>query len=226
MSFTPTDSLHVLEEYSEGDLEAAEVGASVLGEKMGLSSIGFSKRIKQEMEKSVASEVIKKLILEEIDDCYFENNPLWEYLIREDKGTMDIKYFLDYPIVGIGAPVDAFLPQVADRLGTDYVDVNHYEVGNAVGAVASGVIAKVEIIISKDPEENNFIFITPDEREVSQIEDEEEAMKYCKDKAKKIAVEKVQKAGGEDIEVEIQRESFSGYRGRVLVIGIGYPIGD
>ena len=39
------------------------------------------------------------------------------------------------PVVGIGAAARSLLPGVARRLGTEVVFPDHYEVGNALGAV-------------------------------------------------------------------------------------------
>jgi hypothetical protein len=48
------------------------------------------------------------------------------------------------PLVGIGAPAGIFLPPVADLLRTDLVLPPHYEVANAVGAVAANLVVEKE----------------------------------------------------------------------------------
>jgi N-methylhydantoinase A/oxoprolinase/acetone carboxylase beta subunit len=213
-----------LGEYLDGDRRAAEIGATILGKRIGVSPEEFSTRTKRAMEKGVGLEIVKKLILEEMGECDFEENSLWSYLVQDDTAYMDVDFDLEYPVVGIGAPVDAFLPQVAGRLGTEYLSVDHYEVGNAVGAVTTGVIGRVEMIVAKDHEEGHFVFITPAEREVSAIRDEEEAMEYGKKKAKRMAIEAVEEAGGEDVEIHVERERFLNNSGDIVVVGIGSPI--
>lgn len=49
---------------------------------------------------------------------------------------------LKVPLVGIGAPVRAFLPQVARALGVTAIFPDHYEVANAVGTVVSSVMVR------------------------------------------------------------------------------------
>jgi N-methylhydantoinase A/oxoprolinase/acetone carboxylase beta subunit len=51
---------------------------------------------------------------------------------------------LKVPIVGIGAPVKAFLPQVAQALGAEIVFPANFEVANAVGAAVGHVIIRRE----------------------------------------------------------------------------------
>jgi N-methylhydantoinase A/oxoprolinase/acetone carboxylase beta subunit len=54
---------------------------------------------------------------------------------------------LRQPIIGIGAPADIFLPAVATALHTDLILPEHFEVANAVGAIAGSVMVEEEILI-------------------------------------------------------------------------------
>lgn len=52
---------------------------------------------------------------------------------------------LTVPLIGIGAPVHVFLPDVARALGTTCLIPEHAEVANALGAVVGNIYATVEI---------------------------------------------------------------------------------
>ncbi len=61
------------------------------------------------------------------------------------------------PIVAIGAPVAAYMPQVARVLHTELVIPPHAEVANAVGAVVGGVVQRVEVMIERLPGEGGLL---------------------------------------------------------------------
>jgi len=49
---------------------------------------------------------------------------------------------LKIPLVGIGAPARAFLPPVAEALGTEILFPEYYQVANAVGTVVGSVVVR------------------------------------------------------------------------------------
>jgi hypothetical protein len=51
------------------------------------------------------------------------------------------------PIIGIGAPAGIFLPAVAEALYTELILPDHYQVANAVGAIAGSVMVEEELLI-------------------------------------------------------------------------------
>jgi len=54
---------------------------------------------------------------------------------------------LNKPLVAIGAPVEAYLPRVADQLDTELVIPAHADVANAVGAVAGSVVQRLQAML-------------------------------------------------------------------------------
>ncbi|KXB05633.1 hypothetical protein AKJ49_00375 [candidate division MSBL1 archaeon SCGC-AAA382A03] len=228
IAFTPTDTLHVLNEYIEGDQEIAKKSASVLAKRMNMNTIDFSTMVKKRFEKDVTQEIIKKLILETQSDCLFDDNPLWEWITEKQKDQLEIDFSLEIPIVGIGAPVKAFLPQVAQNLSTKYVEVPHYEVGNAIGAITSNIVAEIEVLIIEDSEKDEFIFFVQSreemiEREVKKFEKWKEALEYGEKKAKRIAKSRVEEAGGKNIKVKQYSKESLKNRMDITVIGYGPP---
>ena len=53
--------------------------------------------------------------------------------------VLDLHFTTKLPIIGIGAAAQYLLPQVAERLGTEVVFPDHYEVGNALGGVLMAI---------------------------------------------------------------------------------------
>jgi N-methylhydantoinase A/oxoprolinase/acetone carboxylase beta subunit len=61
---------------------------------------------------------------------------------------LDFSLTLRRPVVAIGAPVEAYMPRVAERLHTQLLIPPHAEVANAVGAVAGGVVQRQRVLIT------------------------------------------------------------------------------
>jgi N-methylhydantoinase A/oxoprolinase/acetone carboxylase beta subunit len=51
------------------------------------------------------------------------------------------------PIIGIGAPAGIILPAIAEALRTDLILPEHYQVANAVGAIAGSVMVEEELLV-------------------------------------------------------------------------------
>jgi hypothetical protein len=61
-----------------------------------------------------------------------------------------VQFTCTQDLVAIGAPVAAFFPQVAHRLDANLTIPEHAEVANAIGAVASEVIAHEKAVVRPD----------------------------------------------------------------------------
>lgn len=227
IDFTPTDLLHVLGIYEEGNLKNANSGAEIWARVVeDTVSVGrFCEKIKEDFERSVAREIVKKLIHETEPDCRFEQNLVWGFCTQHlNSGfPLSAQFNLSIPLVGIGAPAKAFLPRVGELLHTDFITVDHYEVGNAVGAVVSSVVSRVEVLVVEQPETEQFILFLPDEREIIPVDEEGEAMKVAEGRAREIVRLKVAESGGGEAKIKLRDRKFNHGRGKVKVIGIGNP---
>ena len=56
------------------------------------------------------------------------------------------------PLVGVGAPIHVFLPRVAKLLGTTAVIPENAAVANALGAIASQIVTKVQTRVKAEYE--------------------------------------------------------------------------
>jgi N-methylhydantoinase A/oxoprolinase/acetone carboxylase beta subunit len=110
---------------------------------------------------------------------------------------------LKRPLVGIGAPAATYYPEIARRLGTELIVPPHADVCNAVGAVAGGVLQRVEPLISQ-PIEGRFRVHLPDGvADFSPLEAAvERATAAATEQARRLAHE----AGAADPEIKIERE--------------------
>jgi N-methylhydantoinase A/oxoprolinase/acetone carboxylase beta subunit len=69
---------------------------------------------------------------------------------------------LRQPVIAIGAPVEAYMPRVAEQLSTELVIPPHADVANAVGAVAGSVVLKLQATIRPLDGDQRFRLHLPD----------------------------------------------------------------
>ena len=135
--FTPTDALHVLDRLDLGDRRPALLGAQVLADKLGLSPEAFCGQVLEKASATIATTILCALGNREVGPA------LAEFLHQSAPSPLiDIKVRVRPRIIGIGAAAPFLLPEVARRLGTEVVFVEHYEVGNALGAALMDTISK------------------------------------------------------------------------------------
>jgi len=166
-AFTPTDALHVLGRFTRWDVEAARSAATVLAGQAGLEVEAFCEQVVAGMARRVATELVSKVCEDAGVRPDWEGQPAAGFLLRQAlDGRLDAglqcAFSLPWPVVAIGAPVAAYLPQVAARLHTELVIPPHAEVANAVGAVAGGIIQRRQALISPLGDERRLRLYLPD----------------------------------------------------------------
>lgn len=228
IGLTPTDLLHAEGSYTRYNANASRYGVIHEANKMGMEPDEFIKFAKNKVIEKLTMELLKKLFLEENDTMDLDTvaTDLMMKAITHDIGKdYGCRIKLNKPIIGIGAPVEAYFPQVAKRLDTELILPKYSDVGNAIGAVTGSIIESIEILIkpfqgegsSEDP--RCFLFASFGKME---FEKKTEAIEFAKKKGSEIVIEKAKAAGADFVDVKIDMDakqfSFSeGYEGEVLI---------
>jgi len=160
-AFTPTDALHVLGRFTCWDVDAARLAATMLASQAGLTVEAFCEQVVAGMAQRVATEIVSKVCEDAGMRPDWAGQPLAGFLLRQaldDRGVEELQcsISLPRPVIAIGAPVVAYLPQVAAHLHTELIIPPHAEVANAVGAVAGGIIQRRRMLISPLGEEHEY----------------------------------------------------------------------
>ena len=137
IGFTPTDALHVLGEYLEWDVEAARIGASMLGRAFKQSPEAFSEDVKRRVSRNIAEDLMAYLI---------EGMPRNE-IDRVLPGKNFTHFSIGIPVVLLGGPVKAYVENLGKLVNADFRVPEYADVGNAVGALVGKGIKRVEILI-------------------------------------------------------------------------------
>lgn len=118
----------------------------------------------------------------------------------------DIK--LNLPVIAVGAPVQAYYPEVMERLKSELIIPKNSHVANAVGAITGQIIETVELLIR--PDTRGWILYTPWEKISHPCDNLDEGLAEIREKAlelaKQYAREQAEKNGAFDIEVHAEIE--------------------
>ncbi|MGQ9684136.1 MAG: hydantoinase/oxoprolinase family protein [Anaerolineae bacterium] len=216
ISFTPTDALHVLGLHAPWNGEAATLGAEMLGRRLGLSAQGFAAHIRDLVVDRLAAEVLGQIAAEEArDDRLLEGAGARFFLERalhpEHPSALQVDCRLRLPLAAVGAPVNAYFPQLAERLRCELLIPEQAGVANAIGAAAGSVLQTVEVLV--EPEYNvsgigGYTVHTAEEQRAYASLDE--AISYAREAGVRLARAAAARAGAEDAIVEEERTDQSG----------------
>ena len=154
---TPTDIMHRKGDFSRFNAEAAELGAQFVASCIDVSPNTLSDMVYDRVKEILYTNIVRLLI----EDAHpslrrGEFGSGLETLIAESwnaaknggsQGFLQFHFHTPAILVGIGAPIHIFLPDVARALGTRYAVPEHAGVANAIGAVVGNVIATCHIEI-------------------------------------------------------------------------------
>jgi N-methylhydantoinase A/oxoprolinase/acetone carboxylase beta subunit len=153
--FTPTDALHALGRLALWDEEAAGLGAKILAAQARRAPEALCQEVIEGVSRRAARALVSKVLSDESHLPQWEQEPTAALLLARALGDGDgteqglaCDLTLRYPLVAIGAPVEAYMPRVAQRLNTRLIIPPHAEVANAVGAVAGGVVQRQRVLIT------------------------------------------------------------------------------
>ncbi|HWR44533.1 hydantoinase/oxoprolinase family protein [Sporomusa sp.] len=209
ISLTPTDILHAKGTYHQWNREAAELGVEVLASRMRKSPKEFIRLVTEKIINELCITCLQSLVGCDEPNIKIKNTPDVMYFIqkalspKQDQG-FDCSFKINMPIVGIGAPVRAWLPAMAEKLNTSLIVPEHAEVANAVGAATGKIMETVKVLIKPGEKDGTYLLHAPWECKL--FEDLEVAVSYALDKAKKEAVLAANKAGAKEIELVVSHQ--------------------
>lgn len=235
ISLTPTDILHVLGYFEQWDTEAARLGVLIQANKINVEP--------KQMAEDFFDAIIKKLSMtilttltraegytEPLDDTKGSNIFL-DKILGQGKKLFECELKISMPVIAIGAPVGAYLPEVSKKLNCPLIIPEYAEVANAVGAATGKVIETIHCLI-KPGGEGGYIVHLPWQRKA--FIDLEDACEYGMKEAKNRARVNIKKAGAGDFELFADKKDIYGkiaanwadevyVETRIVVTAIGRP---
>ena len=201
---TPTDILAAEGSYTDYDAVASKAAVSLLAHSIGKDVPEFIREAKDEIVRKICRCIMDHMAragtgkedLSEHDLLAIE-----DAMNGEDSGG---RRELGLPMVGIGAPVGAWLPDVARFFSAELILPENYDVGNAIGAISSSVTEVVEIPVraafgdfSDRPE-----CVVYNGTEAFDFQNKDEAMDFAREEAGRIATVRATDSGALDVTLE------------------------
>lgn len=160
---TPTDIMHLTGDYCEWSLEAASTGSEIMAFQLGIGIDDLINRVNTTVKQKLYFNIVKMLL--ENENGQILKNGLSEqfmdlimmgYNDNEAPGKKEncqsgsyitCGFKTDLELVGLGAPVHIFLPDVANILNTRCIIPENASVANAIGAITGNVTAEETVIL-------------------------------------------------------------------------------
>ncbi|NTW72839.1 MAG: hypothetical protein HGA49_11455, partial [Eubacteriaceae bacterium] len=210
---TPTDMMHVKGDFDLFDTEAAVLGTEYLSQRLKKTPEEVAEMVYDKVKERLYFNIVR-MLLEDKYPHYKKNglDPNLEKLISNGwsyaKGNnsedfLQIVFQMPASLVGVGAPIHLFLPDVAKALGTKCIIPEHAGVANALGAIVGNITAIVQVEVKPDPEGGFIVFGKTGN---IHTHDYNEALKIATKEAKEAAKKEARSRGATgDISVSTER---------------------
>ncbi len=225
---TPTDLLHTDGRFQRWNTEAAEYALQSLCKYQFEEADTIRDRIWRQMTESILRTTLSFLTrlpaLEEQtqDDSlaeWFFKNSLYD--LHPDLATA---FSLRLPIIGIGAPAELLLREVAEKLNAELILPENFHVANAIGAVGGSVMVEEEILVYPVFSGDSLDVIAyrvQSKTDSEQIEDLEEALKHAREVAAERSLSAAIRSGADQPEISmfVENDGIDSYRVRGRAMG-------
>jgi N-methylhydantoinase A/oxoprolinase/acetone carboxylase beta subunit len=220
IGLTPTDVLHTMGTYIEYDPEPSRIGIDIQAKALDVSPEKLCATLRQMVIDKIATELLKKLVYEETGKIELNDVTMdfFKKFVTQNSGLdYSCRLSLHKKLIGIGAPVEAYLPEVAQKFSTELLLPQHMEVGNAVGAITGSIMEVVEILIRPKPglgvmEDPPCTMHSPVEKR--EFERYGEAIEYATQQGSDMATKRALDAGADSVEVLVENAAMRASMGK------------
>ncbi len=236
---TPTDFMHLKGDFDAYDPKAAEIAAYYLLRCMNRKLTEQElKRLCDEVydrvKKKLYCSLTRILLMDRYPDLREEGlGPQLEKIVarrweelkngKPAPGYFDLDFTTTAALVGIGAPIHIFLPDVARALGAECIIPPNAGVANAVGAVVGNISAEAEVELRPNHTADGIhgYFVCASDRQ-ELVRDRPKAEERCRALAAQLAEEEARKRGVVgDIRVTVEEENRTSIDSKGLSIDLG-----
>ena len=209
-SMTPTDILHVTNKLNLWEHRAAELGTAMLASRYRTTIDEFVKAVLDEIIMMLAGLTLDRLLAEEGATFSLPDEESGVYILKrilninnQVNKHVNFATSLKHPMIAVGAPVDAYFPNLAEKLNVELHLPEFADVANAVGTVSGKAVERTTILV-KPGEGGGFLVHMPQGREFFMIF--EEAIDFASKEGKKYVYSQAVEMGAVDIETMVERQ--------------------
>ncbi|MDD1772322.1 MAG: hypothetical protein LUQ09_05315 [Methanomassiliicoccales archaeon] len=185
VGITPTDYFCAEADSGYGNQKIAQKALYALADEAGMKYEDPCESIRWQICSRLLRSMLSHIVGTEIqEDGEGEIAVMGNDIVRPS-------FSLEIPVVGIGAPTKYFFDIIRDRIDGKFTIPEHYDVGNAVGAVCSSVYYKKQISIKAEKdqngtESNSLIYYLITDKGRMTFGTKEEAITYGQSYAQKV----------------------------------------
>ena len=154
---TPTDIMHIKKDFNKYSSKASLLGAEFVAFNLDITVEELCERVYKEVKRKIYINIVE-VCLENKYPNYMKNGVSEEVVMFANESfeaastgeiddLLNVQFKTNYSLVGLGAPINIFLDDVARMLGTEAIIPKHYEVANALGSVVGNISSTYSIII-------------------------------------------------------------------------------
>lgn len=214
ISLTPTDLLHASGEYDQWEKRASETAIAIAARQLGIEVDDFIHKAKEQFINQLTFAIAKSIVIFEGSNSekgIIDYDILRKGVFHEFGENLEMNLVLKKPIIGLGAPAAAWLPEVSRRLNAELILPENGEVANAIGAAAGNIRESVEVLIKYDPSILKYVVHGPwgKDRFVTIEEAKESARTYICQISEKLAHESDMEKYSVHIAEEIEYEDLN-----------------
>ncbi len=153
ISVTPTDILHAKGDYTQWNVDGAKAAVKLLATRFDMNMEEFIKWASALIVDELCYACLQSISNYEGNCFSLKEQAVARYFIEKQlfngKDTLlTCSMKPQIPIIGIGAPVKAWLPLMAEKLDARLVTPKNPEVANAVGSATGKIMETVKILIN------------------------------------------------------------------------------
>ena len=189
--FTPTDAMHIKGDFCEYSAEASRLGAEFAAHNLDCTVDELCGRVYDEVKKKLYVNIVKAMLENKFPD-YMKSGVSADaerFILETYRGTKNddliaAQFRTDYALVGVGAPIQVFLEDVAEKLGTRAVIPEYHEVANALGAIVGSIRVTHSIeIVPDNGAEGTFGHLVFGSEGKKRFKELSEAIDYAREQA-------------------------------------------
>jgi N-methylhydantoinase A/oxoprolinase/acetone carboxylase beta subunit len=229
---TPTDLMHIEGTYAQWETAASKAALEVFAHNRWHEPDDVRCQIWSRITEMALHAIItfltgKRLAPPWQQETGHENDIgpwFFHNALYHNHAYLDLNFRLRQPIIGIGAPAGLFLRPVAEALHTDLILPEHFEVANAVGAIAGTVMVSEEILVyprldSIGLEVLGYYAQTGEER--CEFEELGQALEYARTVGQERALGGALRSGADNPQVVVEQlsDGLDTYRVRAKAMG-------
>jgi N-methylhydantoinase A/oxoprolinase/acetone carboxylase beta subunit len=218
-ALTPTDIMHLTGDFAGWNKDAAYFGAAIMAHQIGRSVDELVEMVGENVKEKLYFNIVK-MLMEDEDESLLRGgmskqlDGLLGKSFRQKRraikgaatgdGFMKCGFSTSATLVGIGAPIHIFLPDVAKALDAAYIVPENAAVANAVGAITGNVMAEETVIVRPQYSISGITgYIVFSSSENRNFSEQSEAVEWAKSRAYELASASALARGAEEMEISV-----------------------